>query len=157
MIRVVGLGNEWTGDDAAGLKVAEALLPYKTASFDVQVLGVPEFHMFEGLNENDVLIVVDACQGSGEAGRVSKLPLDALPEDLMRHGSSHGLGLQHWLSMKQELDGISCQVLIYAIELEQITMGAPLSPAVATAVEKLVAQLSRQYAEPDVEQGAVYA
>ncbi len=153
MIRLIGLGNEWTGDDAAGLKVAQALLAKKTESFDVQVLGVPDFFMFDGLAAEDLLLVVDACSGSGEVGSVLELTLDELPEDLIRHGSSHGLGLQHWLTMKQELDGITCPVVIYAIEMGQIKMGAPLSPAVATAVDNLVEKLSKRY----IEQEAVYA
>lgn len=153
-VRLIGLGNEWTGDDAAGLRVAQALLPMKSTQFDVQVLGVPEFHMFDGLSEDDLLIVVDACLGGGEVGSISELTLDELskqhPDGLIRHGSSHGLGLQHWLSMKKELDGIICPILIYAIEMGQIEMGAPLSPAVETTVKSLVEMLSNRYATQEV-------
>ena len=152
-VRIIGLGNEWTGDDAAGLRVVQALLPLQSERFDVQVLGVPDYHMFGGLSEEDLLIIVDACLGGGEVGSVSELTLDELPDDLIRHGSSHGLGLQHWLSMKEELDGIQCSVLIYAIEVGQIEMGEPLSLAVERAVEGLVLKLSKQYAE----QVTVYA
>lgn len=148
-VRLIGLGNEWTGDDAAGLKVAQALLPLKTENFDVLVLGVPDYQMFEGLGKDDQLIVVDACKGGGETGSIMKLTLDELsnqyPADLIRHGSSHGLGLQHWLTMAKTLDGISCELLIYGIEIGQLEMGSALSPEVEEAVLTLVAQLEQTY------------
>jgi hydrogenase maturation protease len=154
MIRLIGLGNEWTGDDAAGLRVAQSLLPMKSTQFDVQVLGVPEFHMFDGLDEDDLLIVVDACLGGGEVGSISELTLDELsnqhPDGLIRHGSSHGLGLQHWLSMKKELDGITCPILIYAIEMGQIEMGAPLSEEVEASVDKLVKQIKEKFVHASI-------
>jgi len=150
-VRLIGLGNEWTGDDAVGLKVAQALLPLKTEDFDVLVLGVPDYQMFEGLGKDDQLIVVDACKGGGEVGSIIKLTLDELstqyPADLIRHGSSHGLGLQHWLSMAKTLDGISCEILIYGIEIGQTEMGVALSPEVEEAVSTLAAQLKQTYAK----------
>ncbi len=148
-VRLIGLGNEWTGDDAAGLMVAQALLPLKTENFDVLVLGVPDYQMFEGLGKDDQLIVVDACKGGGETGAIMKLTLDELsnqyPADLIRHGSSHGLGLQHWLTMAKTLDGISCELLIYGIEIGQLEMGATLSLEVEEAVLTLVAELEQRY------------
>lgn len=144
--RVIGLGNEWAGDDAVGLKVVEALMPVKSAVFDVQVQGVPDERMLDGLRADDLLIVVDACVGGGIPGTIYELTPEQLPPDLMRHGSTHGLGLQHWLTMAETLHGIRCRVLVYAIEIGRCDMGAGLLSEVAGAAEEVADRIAHAFA-----------
>ena len=150
MVRLIGLGNEWAGDDAVGLEVARLMLPMKSEAFDVRLMGVPDYQMFDGLGADDLLLVVDACQSGAEAGVLMKYSLDelhdALTDKTLRHSSSHGLNLQHWLQMKQELEGIECKLEVYAIEIGQLEMGAGLSSAVASQAKLLADKLADQYA-----------
>lgn len=144
--RVIGLGNGFAGDDAVGLKVAEALMPLKSDAFDVQVQGTPDEQMFEGLADDDLLILVDACSSGGIPGSIYELTPEHLPEEMMRHGSTHGFGVQHWLAMAEALHGIRCRVLIYAIEIGSCEMGAGLSSEVSDAAEEVADRIAHAFA-----------
>lgn len=146
LTRVIGLGNGFAGDDAVGLQVAEALMPLKSDIFDVQMPGTPDESMFEGLATDDLLILVDACSSGGMPGSICELTPEQLPYEMMRHGSTHGFGVQHWLAMTETLHGIRCRVLVYAIEIGNCEMGAGLSPVVMEAAEEVVDRIAHAFA-----------
>lgn len=154
MIRVIGLGNEWAGDDAVGLIAAQMVKERLKgiASIEVSSHEVPEWEMFERMQPEDSLVFIDACASGSEPGTVFELHVDERHVDElggrgMRHCSSHGLGLAHWLSMVEVLGGNTGHVFVFAVELSDTTMGAGLSPAVEGALPALVEKVVGKVAE----------
>lgn len=146
-IRVVGLGNAWRGDDAVGLLTAERLEQQAIAGIEVLRLETPDWQMFEGLRSEDHLIVIDGCLNGSPPGTILRLDIHELSTCGLRHCSSHGLGLAHWLAMAAALGEETGRLLIYAVSIGQTKMGAPLSPEVAQAIEQLLPILQRQIGE----------
>ena len=143
-IRVVGLGNAWAGDDAVGLVAAERLQRLAPAGVEALTLEAPDWRMFDGLQAGDSLIVVDGCRDDSPPGTIQRLGIEALASLPMGHCSSHGMGLADWLAMVGALGEETGQVSIYAVSVGQTEMGAPLSPAVAQAVEALLPMLQEE-------------
>lgn len=143
-IRIVGLGNAWRGDDAVGLLAAERLQQLADAGIEVLRLETPDWQMFEGLRSEDHLIVIDGCLNDSLPGTVRRLDISELSTCSLRHCSSHGLGLAHWLSMAEALGEETGRLLIYAVSIGQTEMGAPLSPEVGQAIEQLLPMLQQQ-------------
>jgi len=134
VIRIVGLGNEWAGDDAVGLIAAQRLRERCIPGVEVSTRDVPDWEMFEHLQAEDLLIFIDACQSGAEPGTIVELHADDAMGQGVRHCSSHGLGLTHWLSMADVLGTKTGRVIICGIEIAQTEMGAGLSKPVTAAV-----------------------
>jgi len=149
VVRIIGLGNEWAGDDAIGLVAAERLRERNLPGVEVATHEVPDWEMFENLQPQDLLIFIDACQSAcqsacrigSEPGTILELHADDVAEHGVRHCSSHGLGLAHWLSMAEVLGAKTGHVLIYAVEISDASMGGGLSDAVERAIPELLAKI----------------
>lgn len=134
---LIGVGNLDAGDDAAGRLVARRLRG--EAEFDaVESSGVAADLLlaFEG---RDRVLVVDACRTGAVPGTIHRIDAqrDQLPRGLSPT-SSHGMGVVEAVRLAQALGVMPERLVIWAIELADVTPGAPLAPAVAQAVERCV-------------------
>ena len=132
---VIGLGNSFRGDDAAGLAVARAL------GDDPRVLvheGEPIdlLDRWEGAGE---VIVVDAARSGAAPGTIHRL--DGLAEPVAMGGSTHAFGLAETLALAHALGRAPARLSLIGIEGERFGAGAELSPAVASAVERVAREL----------------
>ena len=141
---VIGLGNAFRGDDAAGLAVARAL------GEDPRVLvheGEPIdlLDRWEGAHE---VIVVDAARSGSAPGTVHRL--DGLREPVAAGGSTHAFGLAETLALAHALGRAPAHVKVIGIEGERFGAGDGLSPAVAAAVEAVASELRTRLGKPAV-------
>jgi hydrogenase maturation protease len=130
VIRVVGLGAEHRGDDAAGLLVARIVRAAAPPGVEVVECAGDAGTLLECLDGADRVIVVDAARG-GRPGSVERLPLDAIARAAAR--STHGMGLAEALGIAAELDVLPPDVRVYAVHGRRFDQ-APVSPEVAAGV-----------------------
>lgn len=138
---LLGIGNADRGDDGAGPKLAESL----SRDADLQRLGVDILpHPGEGASLMDLwegtalTVVVDAMKSKTPIGTVRRI--DAHQETLSSgvfHYSSHLFSLAEAVEMARQLDRLPKALIIYGIEGANYEFGAPLSPEVAAAMEKV--------------------
>jgi hydrogenase maturation protease len=125
------------GDDAAGLEVARRL---RGAGVDaVEHEGDCSAIVYR-LGTRAHVVIVDAASTGADPGRIHRLDPDALGEARLR-SSSHAFGVPEAVALARELGRLPPSLTIYAIEGERFELGAPLSAAVAAAVDALVAEL----------------
>jgi hydrogenase maturation protease len=132
---VIGLGNAFRGDDAAGLAVARAL------GDDPRVLvheGEP-IDLLDRWEGSAEVIVVDAARSGARPGSVHHL--DGLAEPVSVGGSTHAIGLVETLALARTLGRAPARLTVIAIEGERFSAGEDLSPAVASAVERVAREL----------------
>jgi len=139
---VIGLGNAFRGDDAAGLAVARAL------GDDPRVLvheGEPIdlLERWEGAGE---VVVVDAARSGAAPGTVHRL--DGLAEPVTAGGSTHAFGLAETLALARALGRAPVGVEGIGIEGERFGAGEGLSPEVAGAVERVARELRGRLGKP---------
>ena len=134
---LIGVGNLDAGDDAAGRLVARRLRG--AGDFDVVECTGIAADLLLGFEGRDRVLVVDACRTGAAPGSLHRLEAhrDPLPAGLSLT-SSHGMGVAEAVRLAQALDLLPQQLTIWAIELADVTLGAPLHPAVAEAVELCV-------------------
>jgi hydrogenase maturation protease len=149
---VIGVGNEFRHDDGVALSVVARL---EARAADRPLPGT-EFAVCDGdpgrmitLWENaDLAVVVDASQespGPGtQPGRVHRLELDrwelGQPATARTH-STHGLGLADAVEIARTLGRLPGHLVVYTVELADISLGTGLSGPVAAAVEPLVERI----------------
>jgi len=146
VIRIVGLGNEWAGDDAVGLIAAQRFRERNMPGVEVSTRDVPDWEMFEHLQAEDLLIFIDACESGAKPGAIVELRADDVMGQGVRHCSSHGLGLTHWLSMAEVLGTNTGRVIVYGIEIAQAEMGAGLSKPIMAAVAEVCGRIAETVA-----------
>jgi hydrogenase maturation protease len=128
--RVVGVGGEDRGDDAAGLLVARLVRAAATPDVEVVECAGDAGALLECLDRADRVIVVDAARG-GRPGSVERLPLAAIPRAAAC--STHGMGLAEALGVAAELGVLPADVRVYVVHGRRFDPG-PVGPEVAAGI-----------------------
>jgi len=129
---LMGIGNRWRGDDAAGPEVI-ARLAGRVAARCIDAGDAPERHLGEvAEGAPDTILLVDAVDFGGCPGEVALFELEDLPSRL---GTTHDVPLSvimRYLRAMAEAD-----VLLLGIQPETTGFGATMSAAVDDAIRVL--------------------
>ena len=137
---VVGVGTE-RGDDAAGLLVARGLRVAGVRA-GVAELGGDLTALLELWRPDDRVAVVDAVRTGAAPGTVHVLDVTTRPLPAsVSTASTHAISLADAVELARALDRLPASILVYGIEGTCWTDGAPLTGAVAAAVDRLIAEL----------------
>jgi len=143
-LAVLGVGNVARGDDAAGVRVAEALTSLAGGG------ATPRFKVFvtDEAPENFTgpvrefapthVLIIDAVAAGFRPGAIFIVEPGAVPEEDV---STHRTPLSTLAGYLERTVG--CRVVILGIEPAALAPGAPLSPAARRAIERVAASLAR--------------
>ena len=142
MTVVVGVGNEWRRDDAAGLLVARRL---RGAGFQVLEQEGEPTALLDAWQGAEHAVVVDAVRSGAQAGTIHRIDglAERLPVELFR-GSTHAFSVAEAVELGRALDRLPRSLLIYGIEGGDFAAGKGLSPEVERAVDALVRELKKR-------------
>lgn len=133
---VIGVGNPFRSDDAAGLEVARRLS--NVTAYESSLGG---FELMDLWQEADEVVIVDAMHSKAEPGTVRVYhPLEE-PLPAAAFASSHAIGVAETIELARKLGRLPAKLSVYGIEAEKLTSGTTVSAAVAAAVERVVAEL----------------
>ena len=142
-LALIGVGNRFRRDDAAGLEVAERLKATEPAGVRiVEEEGEPTSLIRDFALMKEVLIV-DAVSTGGKPGDLHRFDAtdEPLPAETFR-SSTHALGVADAIELARELGRLPHRIAVYGIEGESFETGEGLSPAVEATVAALVAELA---------------
>lgn len=143
---VIGVGNAFRGDDAAGLHVVRRLACVHP-ELPIIEMGGDAGRLMDAWCAHDDVIIVDALHDKAcDPGRI--VELDGRSESLGGHQlacSTHVIGLGAAIELAKALGTLPRRVTIYGIVGHDFGQGESLSPLVALAVEELVRKLSRKF------------
>jgi hydrogenase maturation protease len=139
-VTIAGVGNDWRGDDAAGLIAARRLRELLPGVRVVEV-GGDASALLDAWTGAELAIVIDAVRSGAPPGTIHRL--DGGPPAAMRLGSTHAIGLAEAIALGRALGRLPARLELYGIEAASFETGAGLSPEVARAVEALCERLSR--------------
>lgn len=142
---VIGVGQPWRGDDAAGLAALELLGgPWDCVAHSGEGLGL--IALWEG---RDRVVVIDSARSGAPAGTLHRLEASATP--LAAEGfrcSSHAFGVREGVETARVLGRLPRRLVLHAVEGEAWGLGAPLSPRVRAALPALVEAVRRDIGPP---------
>jgi len=149
MTLVIGCGNLLRGDDAVGPVLVRRLLdrglPDGVEVADGGTSGMDVAFRMRGAGR---VVVVDAVTSGGEPGTLYRLegadveqlpPLDGI--NLHSFRWDHALAFGRWLLK----DDYPAEVVVYLVEAGGFDLGAPLTPAVDAATDRLVDRLLAEH------------
>jgi hydrogenase maturation protease len=142
--RVIGIGNEDRGDDAAGLLAVRWLHPRLPSGTEaVEADGDPA-RLLDLLAGVDRVILVDASEADGSPGRVRRL-LPAAAGRSRLTASTHDMGLPEALALAAAL-GAEPDAVVYTVEGGSFEPGRRVTSEVERgarlAGEQILAELS---------------
>ena len=132
---MIGVGNRWRGDDAAGLVVA-ARAGGRECEGDCS-------RLIDMWGPDDDVLVVDAASSGAAAGTVHRL--DATSEPLpaaVLASSTHAVGVPEAVELARSLGRMPRRLRVWAIEGVSFEAGDELSPPVAAAINGVAVDLA---------------
>lgn len=141
-VGIIGVGNALAGDDAAGIRAAEALRSRLGARPDLffHLLEGDPFEMADLLDEARHFIFIDACIGTVAGERMVRKN-GSFPAMSSLHQTDIGTVMLMLQSLRL-VDPFPTWELTAISIVPPLDLGAPLSPAVAEAVDRTVEELS---------------
>lgn len=138
---ILGVGNSFRGDDAAGIEAARRLRRRARPSLEVRERYGDLAGILEDLRGEERVIIIDATSPGSTPGKVVRLEARAgtLPTGFGR-ASTHAFGLAEAIELARALGRLP-SVIVYGIEGKTFVPGEPLSPEVEAAVEEVVARV----------------
>ena len=137
-MKVIGVGNRWRHDDAAGLEVAARL---RSRLPEIEVLereGEP-VGLLEAFEGADAVVIVDAVSSGAKAGFVRRLNASSEPLPASYFAAStHHFGLPEAIELARALGRLPERTVVYGIEGVCFEAGEGLSAEVGEAVERAV-------------------
>jgi hydrogenase maturation protease len=145
---VIGLGNEYRQDDAAGLLVARRLngrMPCPVQEHAGESVGLMEY--WKG---RDTVIVADAVQSGVAPGTIRRFDATTaqLPGRIFRE-STHAVSLVETVELARALNQLPRRLIVYGIEGRNFEAGIGLSLDVERAVEEVVERIARELSATD--------
>jgi hydrogenase maturation protease len=136
---VIGIGNAWQGDDAAGLVVAQELRDRVGEEITVLELEGEPVSLVEAFDDADDAFLVDAVRSGAKPGTVHRIDAtdDPVPATLSA-ASTHTLGIGEAIELGRALGRLPRRIVLYGIEAESLAAGGELTPVVARAVDEVV-------------------
>jgi hydrogenase maturation protease len=135
------MGNTLMGDDGVGVRVAEAL-SLRDLGADIEVVsgGTAGMALSRYFTTADRVLVVDAIAAGDTPGSVFRFrPEDAGILTLRSH-TSHGISLPS-IMLAASLQGTCPEVVVYAVQIGDITCGFDTLTAEVEAVVPEVADM----------------
>jgi hydrogenase maturation protease len=139
---VVGVGNPYRRDDAAGLEVAARLADHVPAGVEVITCPQEPSRLLDAFEGRGAALVVDACASGAAPGTVHRFDAaaGAIPARTFR-SSTHAFGVGEAVELARALGRLPAHVVVYGVEGEAFEAGEGLSEPVAGAVPHAARQM----------------
>ena len=142
-LKVIGVGNDWRGDDAVGLLVARRLKVDQLPQVEIAECRGTVTAVREAWKDAAGVIVVDAVVSGGRPGAIYRFNAHGagVPVQLSRSPSSHGWGVAEALALGQVFQELPPWLIIYGIEGKNFGPGQEVSQEVAAAIPESVRRI----------------
>ncbi len=135
---VIGVGNEWRGDDAVGRLAARALLAKELPGVAIIEHSGDGANLMETWDGAAAVILIDAAAAGGTPGTIYRLDAhqDSIPAEWFG-ASSHLLGVGAAVELARALGQLPPRFVIFGIEGSSFAINTGLSSAVAASLPAL--------------------
>jgi hydrogenase maturation protease len=145
-VRIIGIGNDYRRDDAAGLEVVRRLKELGAEPAALAEHAGESVGLLEAWTGAAAVILVDAVSSGAPPGTLHRLEAgrDPLPARYFR-GSTHAFSPADAVELGRALGRLPPRVIVYGIEGREFDAGAGLSQEVARAVGEAAEQILREF------------
>ena len=145
MVLIIGIGNEYRGDDGAGLVVARRIKELNLHDVRLMEASGEGAALMEAWQGAEAVILIDAVYSGGTPGTIYRF--DARAESISAkffHYSTHAFSVAEAIELARALDQLPPRLIVYGIEGQRFDAGVGLSAAVERATQEVVRRLLRE-------------
>ena len=139
---VIGLGNEYRSDDAAGRAVARKLKASALDEFCVKEESGEGGALIEAWKHADFVVLVDAIDSGALPGTIHRMDARSavIPSELF-HRSTHAFGVSEAIELARALEQLPAGLIVFGIEGGNFALGTGFSPEVEAAADEVVRRI----------------
>lgn len=143
---IIGLGNDYRGDDGLGLAAVRRLREMNLPGISVLEAEADAGGLLELWQGADTVILLDAVSSRARPGAVFRFEahLEPLPQKIFASCSTHALGLAEAIELARALGRLPPRLIVYGIVGQNFAAGSGLSPEARPGVEEAVSRVLRQ-------------
>ncbi len=139
---IIGVGNEFRGDDGAGIVVVRHLRPQARANVTILEASGEGAALMEIWKGASRVILIDVTRSGSAPGTIHRFEAHAEPlPSRFFHYSTHAFSVAEAVEMARALNQLPPQLIVYGIEGRNFTAGEGLSPEVEKAADSVIARL----------------
>ena len=143
-VLIIGIGNAYRSDDAAGLRVAEEIRKESTDCAKVILQNSDGAVLMDLWKCTDAVILIDAVCSGGKPGTIYRYDARKQPmPSRFFHYSTHAFGVAEAVELARALNQLPEYFIVYGIEGKCFKAGVRLSPEVEMAAQEVVIQIQR--------------
>jgi len=148
---VIGIGNRWRSDDAAGLLAAGSVRAQAPAGVEVREFEGEPVSLLDLWAGAGTVLLIDAVSSGSEAGTIHRVAVgsERLPAAFVG-SSTHTIGLGHTVELGRAVGVLPRSLVIYGIEGSDFSQGSRITPAVAGAIDEVAAAVAVELREEAV-------
>lgn len=145
-VRIIGIGNDYRRDDAAGLEVIRRLKERGIEPAALAEHAGESVSLLEAWRGAAAVILVDAVASGAPPGTLHRLEAgrQPLPARFFR-GSTHAFSLADAVELGRALGRLPPRLDVYGIEGREFSSGTGLTPEVARAVNEAAEQIFLEF------------
>lgn len=148
-IIVVGIGNPYREDDAAGWAVVDALQEKVNGAVPCSKQRGDIAELMDLFMNYPTVYLVDACRTDATAGSWQRIDVRQNPLPLENaQTSTHGLSISQAVALAKNLDQLPSKLIVYTIAGDHYALSEKLSPAVEQSISHVAQAI---YNEEDIQ------
>jgi len=150
---IIGIGNVLQKDDGLGVYAASYLHKNYTFSKEVEIIngGVEGIHLFNVLEENSHVIVLDCLQLNDEPASIYAIPAKEISGYGLNNGGAHEIGILQCMDM-MELQGKEIpEAIVIGIVPAEVTFAFGLSQEIIEAFEGYISVVLQYLSKQGIE------
>jgi hydrogenase maturation protease len=139
---LLGVGNEFRGDDGVGIIVARRLRARSPVNLTILEASGEGAALMEAWKGASCVIVIDATRSGSAPGTIHRFDAHAEPlPTRFFHYSTHAFSVAEAVELARALNQLPPQLIVYGIEGKIYTAGEGLSPEVEKAADSVIARM----------------
>lgn len=159
-VLVIGIGNEFRRDDGAGIEAARRLRRRGLSGVQVFERSGEATGLIATWESAALAVAVDAVSSGAAPGTIHRFEIPGggpdgsraggagLPPSRIFRGTSHQLGLGEAVALAAAVGSLPARLVIFGIEGQDFGEGTGLTPAVARAIDDIVARVAEELPHP---------
>jgi hydrogenase maturation protease len=137
-ILIIGLGNDYRGDDAVGRALARRLQAIAGGNVRVMEESGEGASLIEAWEGADFVILIDAVHSGGAAGTIHRFDAAMQPvPGRFFHYSTHAFSVAEAVELARALNQLPPRLIVYGIEGKNVDSRVGLCPEVKVAAEEV--------------------
>ncbi len=138
---VLGIGNEFRGDDSIGLRIVRALRDIGLPNVTVLESSGNGTSLMEAWKGFDVVLVVDAVSAEALPGSIFRIDLHHHRISSQLLSSTHNFGLAEAVELARAWGELPRTMILYGVQVSDVIQGAEPTSRILRAAGEVVAMI----------------